>query len=123
MRADSIVRARIPTDMKEKAVSTLHDMGLTSSDLIRLVFMRVAEEGRLPFDVKIPNRVTRQAIAELEAGKGIRSNSVEELFENLMRNEERLPIGQWMVENARDLNIEIELPSRVEDRPSPFDGI
>jgi len=49
MRADSIVRARIPKNMKEKAALALHDMGMTSSDLIRLVFMRVAEEGRLPF--------------------------------------------------------------------------
>jgi len=44
--------------MKDKAVSALHSMGLTSSDLIRLVFMRVAEEGRLPFDVQIPNQTT-----------------------------------------------------------------
>ena len=58
-------------------------MGLSASDLIRLTFMRVAEEGRLPFEVAVPNRKTRQAMAELEAGKGTQYGSVEDLFKDL----------------------------------------
>lgn len=55
MAADALVRARIPQDTKERAVAALDKMGLSTSDVIRLVMMRVAEEGRLPFEVKTPN--------------------------------------------------------------------
>jgi DNA-damage-inducible protein J len=83
MKSDAIVRARIPADVKDKAVATLERMGLTASDLIRLTFLRVAEEGRLPFSVAVPNRATRKAMRELDGGKGKRLKNTEELFEDL----------------------------------------
>jgi DNA-damage-inducible protein J len=83
MKADAIVRARIPADTKDKAVSTLQKMGLSASDLIRLVFFRVAEEGRLPFALEVPNATTRAAIAELEAGGGQRYDSADAMFKDL----------------------------------------
>ena len=45
-------------------------MGLSVSDAIRLLMIRVAEEHQLPFSVTVPNPMTRKAIDELEAGKG-----------------------------------------------------
>lgn len=83
MKADAVVRARIPAEMKDKAMEALDRMGLSASDLIRLTFLRVAEEGRLPFDVQVPNRATRKAMAELEAGKGRRFDGAEDLFDDL----------------------------------------
>jgi DNA-damage-inducible protein J len=83
MKADAVVRARIPAEIKDKAVEALDRMGLSASDLIRLTFLRVAEEGRLPFAVEVPNKTTRKAIAELEAGGGKHYSSAEELFEDL----------------------------------------
>lgn len=83
MRADSVVRARIPADMKDKAVEALDRMGLSVSDLIRLTMLRVAEEGRLPFAVEIPNATTRKAMAELEAGKGKKYESAQALYDDL----------------------------------------
>ena len=58
-------------------------MGLSISDAIRLPMMRVADERRLPFEVKVPNATTRRAIAELEAGKGKRFASVDALVADL----------------------------------------
>lgn len=83
MKADAIVRARIPAETKERAVEALARMGLSASDLIRLTFLRVADEGRLPFDLEIPNKTTRKALAELEAGGGTHYDSVDELFKDL----------------------------------------
>lgn len=83
MKADSVVRARIPAEMKERAMATLERMGLSASDLIRLTFLRVAEEGRLPFDIAVPNRTTRKAMKELEGGKGETFESAEALFKDL----------------------------------------
>lgn len=58
-------------------------MGLSASDAIRLLFLRIAQDRRLPFEVRAPNATTRKAIAELEAGKGKRVDSVEELKREL----------------------------------------
>lgn len=81
--ADTYVRARIDTNTKERAADALESMGLTISDAIRLLMLRIAEEQRLPFDVKIPNTTTRKAIAELEAGRGKRFASVDGLMADL----------------------------------------
>jgi len=81
--ADTYVRARIDTATKERAADALEGMGLSISDAIRLLMLRVADERRLPFDVKVPSEATRKAIAELEAGKGKRFASVDGLMADL----------------------------------------
>ena len=81
--ADTYVRARIDVDTKERAANALQAMGLSISDAIRLLMLRVADERRLPFEVKAPNATTRKAIAELEAGKGKRFASVDDLMVDL----------------------------------------
>ena len=67
---DAVVRARIDAKVKARAADALAAMGLSLSDAIRLLLVRVADERCLPFDLKAPNGTTRRAIAELEAGKG-----------------------------------------------------
>ena len=81
--ADTYVRARIDTNTKQRAAEALEAMGLSISDAIRLLMLRIADERRLPFEVKVPNATTRQAMAELEAGKGKRFASVEALMADL----------------------------------------
>lgn len=81
--ADTYVRARIDTKTKERAAHALDAMGLSISDAIRLLMVRVADERRLPFDVKAPIASTREAIAELEAGKGKHFASVDDLMADL----------------------------------------
>lgn len=83
MNAHSVVRARIDAQMKEQAIHTLNQMGLSVSDAIRLLLHRVVLEQAFPFEVKIPNASTRKAIEELRAGKGKRFKSPEALFEDL----------------------------------------
>lgn len=77
---NSVVRARIDTATKERAANALAEMGISISDAIRLLLVRVADERRLPFEVKAPNATTRGAIAELEAGKGHKFNSVADMM-------------------------------------------
>ena len=81
--ADTYVRARIDAKTKERAADALETMGLSISDAIRLLMRRVADERRLPFEVKVPNATTREAIAELEAGKGKRVVGVDALLAHL----------------------------------------
>jgi DNA-damage-inducible protein J len=72
MPSDAIVRARIDSKVKQRATDALAAMGLSVSDAIRLLMLRVADEKRLPFEVKVPNAASRRAMALLEAGKGKR---------------------------------------------------
>ena len=80
---DTYVRARIDSKTKERAADALEAMGLSVSDAIRLLMLRIADERRLPFDVKVPNATTREAMAELEAGKGKSFAGVDALMADL----------------------------------------
>jgi DNA-damage-inducible protein J len=83
MASDTVVRARIDGQVKEKAAKVLADMGLSVSDAIRLLLVRVAAEKALPFEIKIPNAETRAAMAELEKGAGASFDSVADLIADL----------------------------------------
>lgn len=81
--ADTYVRARIDNKTKKRAADALEAMGLSISDAIRLLMLRVADERRLPFEVKVPNAKTRKAINELESKKGKRFKSISSFMEDL----------------------------------------
>lgn len=83
MSATDTVRARIDSGTKAKASAALAAMGLSVSDAIRMMLHRIAEEQALPFEVRAPNATTREAMAELEAGKGKRFASADALFDDL----------------------------------------
>ncbi len=63
------VRCRIDPKTKEDAAEVIESMGLTVSDAIRLFLTRVASEGAIPFELRVPNAKTVAAIAELESPK------------------------------------------------------
>lgn len=83
MSADAVVRARIDSDTKARATEALEAMGLSVSDAIRLLLLRVADEKRLPFAVQVPNTTTAKAMNELESDNGRRFDNADELFNDL----------------------------------------
>ena len=83
MASDTVVRARIDGQVKERAAKVLADMGLSVSDAIRLLLVRVAAEKALPFEVKVPNAETRAAMAELQGGAVASFGSVTDLMADL----------------------------------------
>ncbi|MXW53926.1 MAG: type II toxin-antitoxin system RelB/DinJ family antitoxin [Gammaproteobacteria bacterium] len=83
MSKDAVVRARIDSRTKELASEVLQAMGLSLSDAVRLLLIRVAEEKQIPFNVQIPNPTTLDAMKELRDGKGQRFSSARELIRDL----------------------------------------
>lgn len=81
--ADTYVRARIDSATKQRASEALDAMGLSISDAIRLMLLRVADERCMPFDIKAPNATTHKAIAQLESKKGKRFANVDDLMADL----------------------------------------
>ena len=83
MASYTVVRARIDGQVKKRAAKVLADMGLSVSDAIRLLLVRVAAERRLPFEVEAPNAETREAMTELENRAGKSFDSVADLMTEL----------------------------------------
>ena len=83
MAADAIVRARIDGQVKQEAAHVLAEMGLTVSEAIRLMLIRVAAEKALPFPVRVPNAETAAAMRELERGEGSKAENVQALLADL----------------------------------------
>lgn len=57
-------------------------MGLSMSDAVRLMLLRVAKEGALPFDVRLP-KDTVEALEESRRHKGKRFKTVASLMDDL----------------------------------------
>jgi DNA-damage-inducible protein J len=49
MTANALVQTRIDAAVKERAAEVLDHLGLTVSDVVRIVLTRIANEGALPF--------------------------------------------------------------------------
>jgi DNA-damage-inducible protein J len=71
-------------ELKEEAESILAECGLNATQAINLFYRQVVLRRGLPFDVKIPNAESREAMREIETGEGlVRFGSAEDLFRDL----------------------------------------
>lgn len=84
MATTAFVRARIDETLKAEAAAVLADMGLTVSDVVRIVLTRVAKDKALPFEMRIPNKLTAETLAKSERGEDIHhAKDANELFVKL----------------------------------------
>jgi DNA-damage-inducible protein J len=83
MAANEVVRARVDTVIKKEATAVLSSMGLSVSDAIRLMLVRVAADKALPFDLRAPNAETQAAMRDIQDGKVTRFNSASALMADL----------------------------------------
>jgi DNA-damage-inducible protein J len=88
MAATEVVRARVDADLKRDATIVLSGMGLSVSDAIRMMLVRIAAERVLPFEVRVPNGTTQEALAAAEQGESKRFDSVAALMTDLESGED-----------------------------------
>ena len=81
--ANDVVRARIPKEVKEEASAILEAQGLTVSDAVRMMLVRVVAEKALPFDPLIPNDETIEAIKAARRGELVTAGTVDDLLADL----------------------------------------
>ncbi len=80
----STVRARVEPELKKDAELIFEELGLNTSDAIRIFFKQVKLHQGLPFDVKIPNETTIKALSDADSRKNLTEfESPEELFGDL----------------------------------------
>jgi DNA-damage-inducible protein J len=63
----AFVRARVDEKLKNEASEVLAEFGLTVSDIVRMTLTRVARDGAVPLELKVPNAQTRAAMLEARA--------------------------------------------------------
>jgi DNA-damage-inducible protein J len=84
MTATAFVRARIDETLKAEAAAVLAEMGLTVSDVVRIVLTKVAKDKALPFEMRVPNKLTAQTLATSERGEDVHhAKDARDLFEQL----------------------------------------
>ena len=84
MAKDSVVRARIETDLKETVESIFLRLGLSTTEAINLFYRQVELRKGLPFPVEIPNEIILQTFAETDQGKNLNYyDSVDDVFSKL----------------------------------------
>ena len=81
--ATTMVHIRIDEKVKADAAKALASMGMSVSDAVRMLLIRVAAEKALPFEVRVPNAATVKAMQAADQGKGKRFKSAQALFEDL----------------------------------------
>lgn len=71
MSKTTTVRARIEPDLKQHAEAVFERLGLNASQAINMFYRQVELRGGLPFDVVIPNRVTRQTFQDTDSDRDL----------------------------------------------------
>ncbi|MDZ7720988.1 MAG: type II toxin-antitoxin system RelB/DinJ family antitoxin [Balneolaceae bacterium] len=78
------VRARLEPKLKQETELIFEELGINTTEAIRIFFKQVKLQRGLPFEMKIPNEITEDAILDAKARKDVSSfDSSDELFEDL----------------------------------------
>jgi len=64
MAKTDMIRARVEPDLKREAEAVFSWLGLSATEAIRLFYRQVTLQHGLPFEVKIPNAETREALRQ-----------------------------------------------------------
>lgn len=83
MGTNTVIRARIDEGVKAEAAAVLAAMGLTVSDALRLLMVRIAAEKALPFEPLVPNAETIEAMRAARRGELTRIGSPKNLIASL----------------------------------------
>ena len=79
------IEARVDSRLKADAEGVFEKLGLDASDAISLFYRQVALRKNLPFESRMPNAMTRKALSDAEAGRGVvRHESVEAMFDDIL---------------------------------------
>ena len=77
------INTRIDSKVKEQATKILDGLGIRTSTAITMFLKQVVLHNGIPFEIRLPNKTTMQAINELESGKGVSFDNAEDLLKDL----------------------------------------
>lgn len=68
MSKTETIRARVEPEIKHKAEAVLKNLGLSATEAITLFYHQIALQNGLPFQIKIPNALTQEALDDVLNG-------------------------------------------------------
>lgn len=80
MSRTATIRSRIEPSLKSDVDRILSKLGLTASEAIYLLYCQIKLQYGLPFEVKIPNRLTAKTLKQSRAGKNVKRFSTKKEF-------------------------------------------
>jgi DNA-damage-inducible protein J len=84
MAKKAIIQTRIDSSIKEDAQEILTRLHITMSEAITLYLTQITLHKGIPFEVKIPNKLTNETLIDSEEGKGLhKADDVDDLFRRL----------------------------------------
>lgn len=84
MNKSAMIRARVDPALKEEVENVFEELGLSATQAITLFYQQVRLKRGLPFEVRIPNEVTRRTFEETDAGQNIvRCENAQDMFGQL----------------------------------------
>ena len=81
----AIINARIRPELKNDVEGILGKLGITTTQAITMFFEQVKINRGIPFELKIPNDETLQAMNDARANRDMETTSIEELKSDLLR--------------------------------------
>jgi DNA-damage-inducible protein J len=79
----AVINARIDAKAKEQVTKILKELGIDLSAAISMYVRQIIIHRGIPFEMRLPNKVTMQAIEDLESGKGKSFDNVEDMLKDL----------------------------------------
>ncbi len=81
MAKTAMIRARTEPNLKEEVERILEKLGMSSTEAINIFYRQVKLRKGLPFDVKIPNKVTTETFKKTDEGKELKDyDSIDDFF-------------------------------------------
>ena len=71
MAKTEMIRARVEPELKRQAEDLFSALGLSATEAITLFYKQVTMHRGLPFDVRIPNAETMEALRQAQVGEGL----------------------------------------------------
>jgi DNA-damage-inducible protein J len=80
---NGVISARIEAPLKESVEEILKELGLTASQAITMFYKQVQLNHGLPFEVKIPNEETIQAMNDAKHSRDMEEVTFDQLKDQL----------------------------------------
>lgn len=81
MAKTEMLRARMEPDLKHHAEEIFKELGLSTTQALILFYRQVIMAHGLPFEVKIPNKVTQDAMEDVRLKRNLTTyNSINDLL-------------------------------------------
>jgi DNA-damage-inducible protein J len=86
MPKNAMIRARTEPALKREVESIFKKLGISSTEAINIFYRQVRLRKGIPFEIKIPNKITKDTFEKTDKRKGIKSfSSAKDLLAELKK--------------------------------------